>query len=199
MSALVKNISIMSRIGKKPILIPKNVEIKINDGEISAKGPKGELSLSWPSELSVSLKESGAEGKEGKELTIGVKKKTKRSPALWGLFRSLAFNLVLGVSDGFEKKLEINGVGYRASVEGKKIILNIGFSHPVEVEAPNGIEFKVEKNIITVSGADKQLVGQTAAKIRAQRKPEPYKGKGIRYVDEQVRQKAGKVVKSAAA
>ncbi|PJA63857.1 MAG: 50S ribosomal protein L6, partial [Candidatus Portnoybacteria bacterium CG_4_9_14_3_um_filter_43_11] len=112
----------MSRIGKKPILIPKNVEIKINDGEISAKGPKGELSLSWPSELSVSLKESGAEGKEGKELTIGVKKKTKRSPALWGLFRSLAFNLVLGVSDGFEKKLEINGVGYRASVEGKKII-----------------------------------------------------------------------------
>ena len=194
MSALVKNISIMSRIGKKPILIPKNVEIKINDGEISAKGPKGELSLSWPSELSVSLKESGAEGKEGKELTIGVKKKTKRSPALWGLFRSLAFNLVLGVSDGFEKKLEINGVGYRASVEGKKIILNIGFSHPVEVEAPNGIEFKVEKNIITVSGADKQLVGQTAAKIRAQRKPEPYKGKGIKYLDEVIRRKSGKKV-----
>jgi len=191
---LVKNISIMSRIGKKPILIPKNVEIKINDGEISAKGPKGELSLSWPSELSVSLKESGAEGKEGKELTIGVKKKTKRSPALWGLFRSLAFNLVLGVSDGFEKKLEINGVGYRASVEGKKIILNIGFSHPVEVEAPNGIEFKVEKNIITVSGADKQLVGQTAAKIRAQRKPEPYKGKGIKYLDEVIRRKSGKKV-----
>jgi len=194
LSALVKNISIMSRIGKKPILIPKNVEIKINDGEISAKGPKGELSLSWPSELSVSLKESGAEGKEGKELTIGVKKKTKRSPALWGLFRSLAFNLVLGVSDGFEKKLEINGVGYRASVEGKKIILNIGFSHPVEVEAPNGIEFKVEKNIITVSGADKQLVGQTAAKIRAQRKPEPYKGKGIKYLDEVIRRKSGKKV-----
>ena len=194
MSALVKNISIMSRIGKKPILIPKNVEIKINDGEISAKGPKGELSLSWPSELSVSLKESGAEGKEGQELTIGVKKKTKRSPALWGLFRSLAFNLVLGVSDGFEKKLEINGVGYRASVEGKKIILNIGFSHPVEVEAPNGIEFKVEKNIITVSGADKQLVGQTAAKIRAQRKPEPYKGKGIKYLDEVIRRKSGKKV-----
>jgi len=191
---LVKNISIMSRIGKKPILIPKNVEIKINGDEISAKGPKGELSLSWPSELSVSLKESGAEGKEGKELTIGVKKKTKRSPALWGLFRSLAFNLVLGVSEGFEKKLEINGVGYRASVEGKKIILNIGFSHPVEVEAPNGIEFKVEKNIITVSGADKQLVGQTAAKIRAQRKPEPYKGKGIKYLDEVIRRKSGKKV-----
>ena len=194
MSALVKNISIMSRIGKKPILIPKNVEIKINGDEISAKGPKGELSLSLPSELSISLKESGAEGKEGQELTIGVKKKTKRSPALWGLFRSLAFNLVLGVSDGFEKKLEINGVGYRASVEGKKIILNIGFSHPVEVEAPNGIEFKVEKNIITVSGADKQLVGQTAAKIRAQRKPEPYKGKGIKYLDEVIRRKSGKKV-----
>jgi len=106
----------------------------------------------------------------------------------------LAFNLVLGVSDGFEKKLEINGVGYRASVEGKKIILNIGFSHPVEVEAPNGIEFKVEKNIITVSGADKQLVGQTAAKIRAQRKPEPYKGKGIKYLDEVIRRKSGKKV-----
>jgi len=194
LSALVKNISIMSRIGKKPILIPKNVEIKINGDEISAKGPKGELSLSLPSELSISLKESGAEGKEGQELTIGVKKKTKRSPALWGLFRSLAFNLVLGVSDGFEKKLEINGVGYRASVEGKKIILNIGFSHPVEVEAPNGIEFKVEKNIITVSGADKQLVGQTAAKIRAQRKPEPYKGKGIKYLDEVIRRKSGKKV-----
>jgi len=98
------------------------------------------------------------------------------------------------VSDGFEKKLEINGVGYRASVEGKKIILNIGFSHPVEVEAPNGIEFKVEKNIITVSGADKQLVGQTAAKIRAQRKPEPYKGKGIKYLDEVIRRKSGKKV-----
>jgi len=106
----------------------------------------------------------------------------------------VAFNLVLGVSDGFEKKLEINGVGYRASVEGKKIILNIGFSHPVEVEAPNGIEFKVEKNIITVSGADKQLVGQTAAKIRAQRKPEPYKGKGIKYLDEVIRRKSGKKV-----
>jgi len=184
----------MSRIGKKPILIPKNVEAKVSDHEILIKGPKGELSLSLPKELNVSLTEADLEGEEGKKLTIGVGKRTKKSPALWGLFRSIAFNMVVGVSDGFEKKLEINGVGYRASIEGKDLILNIGFSHPVKVEAPSGIEFKVEKNIITVSGIDKQLVGQTAAKVRAKRKPEPYKGKGIKYLDEVIRRKSGKKV-----
>ena len=187
----------MSRIGKKTILIPANVEIKINGNEILVKGPKGELFLSLPDVLEVSIKETGAEAEKIRELTTVVKNKTKRSPALWGLFRSLIFNMVDGVSNGFEKKLEINGVGYRAAVEGKKLVLNLSLSHPIEIEAPAGIEFKVEKNIIIISGADKQLVGQTAAKIRAQKKPEPYKGKGIKYLDEVIRRKSGKKAASA--
>ncbi|MBU1136875.1 50S ribosomal protein L6 [Patescibacteria group bacterium] len=187
----------MSRIGKKTILIPANVEIKISGNEISVKGPKGELFLSLPDELAVSIKEVGAEAEKIRELTTAVKNKTKRSPALWGLFRSLIFNMVYGVTSGFEKKLEINGVGYRAIIEGKKLVLNLGLSHPIEIEAPEGIEFKVEKNLITISGADKQLVGQIAAKIRAQKKPEPYKGKGIKYLDEVIRRKSGKKAASA--
>ena len=174
----------MSRIGKQPIQIPENVEVKIIQDGIKVKGPKGELNQSIPSQIEVVLNE--------KELVVTPRQKTKETPALWGLFRSLIFNMVQGVSQGFEKKLEIEGVGYRASLQGNKLVLNLGFSHPIEIEAPERIEFKVDKNIITVSGIDKQLVGQMAAKIRAQRKPEPYKGKGIHYLGEVIRRKAGK-------
>jgi large subunit ribosomal protein L6 len=179
----------MSRIGKKPIIIPKDVEVKIEDDEIMVKGPKGELRRAIFPEIKIELKD--LLDKERK-LVLSIKKRTKKSRAFWGLLRTLIFNMIEGVTKGFEKQLEIQGVGYRASLQGNVLVLNIGFSHPVEIKAPEGVEFKVEKNIITVFGLDKQLVGQTAAKIRAQKKPEPYKGKGIRYLGEVVRRKAGK-------
>ena len=181
----------MSRIGKKSIDIPDGVEIKIEDTKVIIKGPKGqsEQILSDAFEL--------IEDKENKELTIKPKKESKDNSALWGLFRSLIFNMVKGVTEGFEKKLEINGVSYRAAVQNNNLVLNLGLSHPIEIEAPEGISFEVDKNIITVSGIDKQLVGQMAAQIREQKKPEPYKGKGIQYIDEVVRRKAGKKATSA--
>ena len=129
---------------------------------------------------------------KSKELQVIPQEKSKNSSALWGLLRALIFNMVKGVTEGFEKKLEIEGVGYRASLQDNKLVLNLGFSHPIEVDAPAGIEFKVDKNVITISGIDKQMVGQIAAKIRDYRKPEPYKGKGIRYSGEVVRRKTGK-------
>lgn len=181
----------MSRIGKKPIIIPKSVEVKIDKGEIVVKGNKGELSQIIPSQFELSLSVS-SENSLVKELVIAPKKKSKNSSALWGLYRSLIFNMVQGVDEGFEKKLEIHGVGYRAAVEGKTLVLSLGLSHPVKIEALKNIEFKVDKNVIIVSGIDKQLVGQMAAKIRDQKKPEPYKGKGIKYEDEIIRRKAGK-------
>lgn len=174
----------MSRIGKQLIQIPEGVEVKINDSVITIKGPKGELSQ----KIIPGFK---AELKDGKIFVAPIKK-GKNTSSLWGLMRSLVFNTTKGVKDGFEKRLEIEGVGYRASVSGNKLILVLGFSHPIEIEAPQGVEFRVDKNIITVSGADKQLVGQIAADIRAKRKPEPYKGKGIRYAGEIIRRKAGK-------
>lgn len=174
----------MSKIGKQLIIIPENVEIKINQQEIKVKGPQGELSQSIPPQIKLIL--------EKQELQVIPQEKSKNSSALWGLLRALIFNMVKGVTEGFEKKLEIEGVGYRASLQGNKLILSLGFSHPIEVVAPAGIEFKVDKNVITISGIDKQMVGQIAAKIRAYRKPEPYKGKGIHYVGEVIRRKAGK-------
>ena len=174
----------MSRIGKQPIIIPENVEVKINGDQVTVKGPKGELNQTVPIQIEISLKD--------KEVLVKPRGNSKEASALWGLFRTLIFNMVKGVTDGFEKKLEIEGVGYKAAVQEKKLILNLGFSHPIEIEAPDGIEFSMEKNIIVVSGLDKQLVGQLAAKIRDQRKPEPYKGKGIHYVGEVIRRKAGK-------
>ncbi|MFH0906727.1 MAG: 50S ribosomal protein L6 [bacterium] len=179
----------MSRIGKQPVVIPKDVEVKINDNEITIKGPKGELNKVFPQQIEIVLKDT-IEGQ--KEIIVIPRERSKYVSSLWGLFRSLIFNMVKGVTDGFEKKLEIEGVGYRASVQGDKLILNLGLSHPIEIQAPKDIEFKVEKNTIIVSGLDNQLVGQIAAKIRAQKKPEPYKGKGIRYSDEVVRRKTGK-------
>ncbi len=174
----------MSKIGKQPINIPSEVDVKINDGFILVKGPQGELKVNVPPEIKVEIKEN--------QIFLSPVAQAKKANALWGLLRALAANAVLGVKGGFSKQLEIHGVGYRASVSGSKIVLNLGFSHPVEIEAPQGINFKVEKNIITVSGADKEVVSRTAAIIRSKKKPEPYKGKGIRYVGEVVRRKAGK-------
>lgn len=174
----------MSRIGKKPIDIPSGVEVKIEGDEIFVKGPKGELSLKFRREAEVE--------KNGEKIVVSPGKKSKNTKALWGLYRALIANMVKGVSEGFEKKLEIRGVGYKARVEGDYLILSVGFSHEVKVKKPEGIDFSVEKNIITVSGIDKEKVGQIAAKIRDIRPPEPYKGKGIRYLGEEVRTKVAK-------
>lgn len=172
----------MSRIGKLPIKIPEGAEINIADDLIKCKGPKGELSLKIDPCVKVEKKES--------EIVVTLKKDC--NAALWGTYRQLIANMLSGVLKEYEKKLEIVGVGFKAQAQGDKLVLNIGFSHPVEIKAPQGISFKVEKNIIIVTGIDKQLVGQIAAEIRAHKVPEPYKGKGIRYVDEYVRKKEGK-------
>jgi len=175
----------MSRIGKMPIELPQGTGAEFKDGKITVKGPKGQLSCAVPEPVKVNITD--------KEITVDIPDKDdKKEKALWGLVRSLINNLVAGVNNPFEKKLEINGVGYRASVGSGKLTLNVGFSHPVEFALPEGISAQVEKNVITISGIDKQLVGETAASIRRIKKPEPYKGKGIKYADEIVRRKAGK-------
>ena len=174
----------MSRIGKQPIIIPEGVNINIKGRILQAKGPKGELSLEFRPEVIVEMKD--------KQLFVTVKNQSKESKAFWGLFRSLINNAVEGVSKGFEKQLEIRGVGFKANPTESGLTLELGFSHKIEFKKPEGIEFDVKKNIIIISGINKQLVGQTAAEIRGLKRPEPYKGKGIRYVGEQVRIKAGK-------
>lgn len=174
----------MSRIGKQPIKIPEEVEVKLEGNLVVVKGPKGELKIEIKPEVKVDI--------DNKEVTLNPTNDTKQARSLWGTHRSLIANAVLGVTKGFEKKLEIEGVGYRANLEGKDLVLNLGYSHPIKITPPEGIVFSVEKNIITVSGIDKQLVGQIAAEIRSKRKPEPYKGKGIRYQGEVIRRKAGK-------
>jgi len=174
----------MSRIGKQPIQIPENVEVKIDGDLVIVKGPKGELKNQVRPEIKVEIKD--------KEVILKPVKFHKGTQALWGTYRSHIANMIEGVIKGFEKKLALEGVGYKANLEGRDLVLHLGYSHPVKVKAPEGIEFKVEKNVITVSGIDKQLVGQVAAEIRSKRKPEPYKGKGIRYKDEVIRRKAGK-------
>jgi large subunit ribosomal protein L6 len=174
----------MSRIGKKPVTIPDGVEVKIDRNDISVKGPKGALNFGFHYDMEVKM--------EGKEIQVSVKKITKQTKALWGLTRVLISNMVEGVTKGFEKQLELQGVGFRMAVQGKKLNMALGFSHPVEMEIPEGLEAKIEKNILTISGIDKQKVGQFAATVRARKKVEPYKGKGFRYVGEIVRKKAGK-------
>jgi large subunit ribosomal protein L6 len=175
----------MSRIGRKPVPVPDAVTVEIAPGNIAVKGPKGELSQGYPQDMKV----------EQGDGVLTVTRPTDRGEhrALHGLTRSLIANMVEGVTDGFEKRLEIQGVGYRAALKGKKLELALGFSHPVAIEAPEGIEFEVpQPTEIIVRGIDKQLVGQVAADIRKRRPPEPYKGKGIRYRDEQVLRKVGK-------
>lgn len=178
----------MSRIGKQPIPIPNSVTATVVDHVVSVKGPKGTLSLTLHPSVSAVL--------ENERLTITITNPTlARERALWGLSRQLVGNMVTGVTTGFSKALELQGVGYRVQLSGKKLVFALGFSHPVEFPFPDGIEAKVEGNIVTITGIDKQVVGETAAQIRRLKKPEPYKGKGIRYVGEVVRRKAGKVAK----
>jgi large subunit ribosomal protein L6 len=174
----------MSRIGKKPIEIPKDLEVVLKGDELTVKGPKGSLGLKLRPEILVEIKDN--------YIFVRPKAENKKSRAFWGMTRSLINNMIEGVCKGYQKKLEIRGVGWKAHLEGDKLVLSVGFSHPVEIKRPEGIEFLIEKNIITVSGINKQLVGNVAAKIRAVRPPEPYKGKGIRYLDEVVKRKVGK-------
>ncbi|WP_058485952.1 50S ribosomal protein L6 [Defluviitalea phaphyphila] len=179
----------MSRIGKLPITIPSGVEVKVGDGNIvTVKGPKGLLEKKLSSEISIEVKDN--------EIVVTRPSDLKKHRALHGLTRTLVANMVEGVTNGFSKVLEINGVGYRVQKQGKKLILSLGYSHPVEMEDPEGIESKVEgQNKIIVSGIDKEKVGQYAAEIRFKRPPEPYKGKGIKYADEVIRRKEGKTGK----
>lgn len=180
----------MSRIGKKPIEIPDGTEVKIEKQKITVKGPQGELSLAIRPEIEVLKKE--------KKIFVYSKKETKKTGALWGSMRANLANAVQGVNKGFEKKMEIRGIGYRANLEGEDLNLQLGFSHPVKVKKPEGIKFSIDKSIITVSGFDKQLVGEIAAKIRKIRPPDPYKGKGVRYLGEVVKKKEGKKAIAAA-
>ncbi len=175
----------MSRIGKQPILIPDNVTIDVTENVVTAKGPRGELSVNVHPDIKVEMSE--------KEIQLAIKRNSKEASALWGTMRVLVRNIVEGVTTGYQKKLELHGVGYRAALKGRDLELALGYSHPVKVTAPEGITFLVEKEVITVEGNNKELVGQVAANIRALRKPEPYKGKGIHYVGEHIRRKVGKM------
>ena len=175
----------MSRLGKLPIELPAGTQAKIEKDFIIVNGPKGELKEKIHSLIKVDINDS--------KIIVSVENiDDKKEKSFWGLYRSLINNMVVGVNEGFEKKLEINGVGYRASISGKKLILNVGYSHPVEYNLPDNITVNVEGNVITVNGIDKQCVGEVAAQIRKVRKPEPYKGKGIKYIDEIIRRKVGK-------
>ena len=177
----------MSRIGKKPIEIPQGVTATISDKEIVVKGPKGELKQFIHPEIKIEVK-------DGKILVAPKSELSKKGRGLWGLYRALVSNMVEGVSKGFEKKLEIEGVGFKAAVDAEGITLNLGFTNPVKIKKIDGVSFLVEKNVITVSGSDKERVGHMAALIRKQKKAEPYKGKGIKYQGEKIRRKEGKKV-----
>lgn len=175
----------MSRLGKLPVKLNDGAQAKIENNFIIVKGPKGELKQKLHNLVQVEI--------NAEEIVVKVKKpEVKKERSFWGLYRSLINNMVIGVTKGFEKQLEINGVGYRVALAGKKLNLNLGFSHPVEFPLPEGIAAQVEGNKITIQGIDKQLVGETAANIRKIRKPEPYKGKGIKYIDEVIIRKEGK-------
>ncbi len=181
----------MSRIGKVPVVIPDGVKVALEEQTVSVTGPKGALSLELRPEIGVSL--------EGATVVVKKKGSSRAARELYGLSRTLISNMVEGVSKGFEKKLEIVGVGYRAAVQGNVVNLSLGYSHPILYQLPEGIQVQAESQTqLTIKGIDKQLVGQVAAEIRAFRKPEPYKGKGVKYADEVVRRKAGKAGKGAA-
>lgn len=190
----------MSRIGKKPVIIEKGVTAELADRLLTVKGPKGALTLEVHPKVNVEV--------AGEEITVTVARpEDRREKALWGLTRALIQNLVDGVTKGYSKDLDVVGVGFKAESQGKNLVLSLGFSHPINFEIPEGIEVKVEKQpakvaiqqyqtTVTIAGIDKHLVGQVAANIRSLKKPEPYKGKGIRYSDENILRKAGKVVKA---
>ncbi len=175
----------MSRVGKNPIILPEGVEVKVGKGKVSVKGPKGELSTNVEPALKVEVNDG--------QIVVSRPNDSRRFRSLHGLYRSLVANMVQGVTQGFEKKLEIVGVGYRSEMKNGRLILQLGYSHPIVFVPPEGIEVVVENQTsIAVRGINKELVGQVAAKIRSFRPPEPYKGKGIKYIDEQIRRKAGK-------
>jgi len=175
----------MSRIGKRTITVPKGVTVTLDGQTVSVKGPKGERSWTVAEEIEVK--------QEDGELSLAAREDTQRARAMWGLSRTLVDNMVVGVTDGFERKLELVGVGYRAALKGRDLSLQLGFSHEVDIKAPEGVTFAVPKQTeITIQGADKQVVGELAANIRKLRPPEPYKGKGVRYAGEKVRRKEGK-------
>jgi len=182
----------MSRIGKKPIKIPDGVKVEVNAGKIKVSGAKGELKQIIHPEIKVEIKDG----------IILVSPShlggTKKGRGLWGLYRALISNMVEGTSKGFEKKLEIEGVGFKANVEGDTLVLNLGFTNPIKIKKIDGVDFLVEKNVVTISGADKERVGHMAALIRKQKKSEPYKGKGIKYQGEKIRRKEGKKVVASA-
>ena len=179
----------MSRIGRMPIAIPAGVTVEVaENNKVTVKGPKGTLERTLPVEMEIKV--------EGDQVLVSRPNDLKKMKSFHGLTRTLIHNMVVGVTEGFEKKLEVNGVGYRAAKAGKKLTLNLGYSHPVEMEDPEGVETVVEgQNLIIVKGIDKEKVGQFAAEIRDKRRPEPYKGKGIKYADETLRRKVGKTGK----
>ena len=178
----------MSRIGRLPIAVPAGVTVDIaENNKVTVKGPKGTLERVLPAEMKIE--------KDGDEIKVSRPNDLKKMKSLHGLTRTLIYNMIVGVTEGYSKTLEVNGVGYRAAKAGKKLTLNLGYSHPVEMEDPEGIETKVDGNKIVVSGISKEKVGQYAAEIRDKRRPEPYKGKGIKYADEVIRRKVGKTGK----
>ena len=178
----------MSRIGRMPIAIPAGVTVEVaENNHVTVKGPKGTLERTLPSEMDIKV--------EGAEVIVTRPNDLKKMKSLHGLTRTLINNMVIGVTEGYEKKLEVNGVGYRVQKSGKNLTLHLGYSHPVDMVDPEGLEAVVDGNVITIKGIDKEKVGQYAAEIRDKRRPEPYKGKGIKYVDEVIRRKAGKTGK----
>lgn len=174
----------MSRIGKLPVEIPEKVEVKVDGMNVAVKGPKGSLEYTFADLVNIELKD--------KTVLVTPRNDSTKCRSMWGTARTLIDNMVVGVSTGFTKTLEFNGVGYKASVSGTILTLNLGYSHPIEYQLPEGIEAKVTKNVIDIHGSNKELVGFAAAKIRSMRKPEPYKGKGVKYIDETITRKAGK-------
>ena len=178
----------MSRIGRLPVTVPAGVTVEIKEGnDVTVKGPKGTLQRVLPEEMSIKLEDG--------QVVVTRPNDLKKMKSLHGLTRTLIHNMVVGVSEGYQKVLEVNGVGYRAAKQGNKLVLNLGYSHPVEMEDPAGLESAVDGNKIIVKGIDKEKVGQYAAEIRDKRRPEPYKGKGIKYADEVIRRKVGKTGK----
>lgn len=175
----------MSKLGKQPVVLPKGVEFKQTGKTVSVKGPKGQLELKIEKDIAIVA--------DTNKVTLALGNSEEKSTQFLGLYRTLIYNMVLGVTEGFSKKLELKGVGFRAAVQGNDLNLQLGFSHPTKKPIPQGIEVKVENNVlVTISGVDKQLVGQYAAEIHHMRKPEPYKGKGVHYVGQYTRRKAGK-------
>ncbi|MFH1413098.1 MAG: 50S ribosomal protein L6 [bacterium] len=181
----------MSRLGKMPIELPKGTEVKLEPGLIRVKGPMGQLEQKFPESVKVEVADN--------QIKVSVKDpENKKQRSFWGLFRTLIKNMVQGVNEGFEKKLEVNGVGYKVVGGGNKLTLNLGYSHQINFDLQEGVQAEIAGKIITIKGIDKQLVGETAAQIRKLRKPEPYKGKGIKYIDEVIRRKSGKTASGTA-